>query len=267
MYEYEYRRATSLVDASALLVEVEGARPLAGGMSLIPTMKHRLASPSRLVDLNAIPGLRYIDEASDRITIGAMTLHETVAESAEVKRRLPALAKLAAGIGDVQVRHRGTIGGSVSNNDPGACYPSALLGLGAIVQTTHRQIEANDFFVGLFATPLQPGEIVTKIEFPVPDAAAYVKFHNLASRFSIVGVFVARFGQQVRVAVTGAGSCVFRATDLEERLSDSFSTGVLDGVVISPDGLTSDVHGPAEYRAHLIPVLAERAVQQCLEAL
>jgi carbon-monoxide dehydrogenase medium subunit len=265
MYEYEYRRAGSLEEAARLVAEIEDARPLAGGMSLVPAMKHRLARPARLVDLNEVPGLDFIERAGDRLVVGAMTRHETVAESPEVKRSIPAVAALAGGIGDVQVRHRGTIGGSICNNDPGACYPSAVLGLGATVQTSRREIAADAFFTGMFETALEPGEIVTKVSFPVPDAAAYVKFHNLASRFSIVGVFVARFGRRARVAITGAGPCVFRASELEGRLADAFTPDAVEDVAFPPDNLTSDVHGSAAYRAHLIPVLTARAVAQCLE--
>lgn len=262
MYPFEYRRARTVEEACALLSEVPEARPLAGGMSLIPTMKHRLASPGRLVDLNAIDALRFVDVGTGHVTIGSMTIHETVA--ADVRRAIPALAQLAGGIGDVQVRHRGTIGGSISNNDPGACYPSAVLALGATVHTSQRAIPADDFFVDLFETALGPGEIVTKVEFPVPDSAAYVKFHNLASRFSIVGIFVARFGKRVRVAVTGAAPCVFRPSEIEARLASDFSAAALTGVTIPHENLISDVHGPAEYRAYLIPELTRRAVEQCL---
>jgi carbon-monoxide dehydrogenase medium subunit len=263
MYEYEYRRASSLDEAVALLT-VEESRPLAGGMSLIPAMKHRLARPTRLVDLNAVPGLAFIERKGGCLEIGAMTRHETVALSDVVRRSIPALVKLAGGIGDVQVRHRGTIGGSIANNDPGACYPSGVLALGAMVETTRRTIEADAFFTGMFETALEPGEIITKVSFPVPDAASYIKFHNLASRFSIVGVFLARFGRRVRVAVTGAAPCVFRATELEKRLSDDFSPDVLRDAAVPADNLVSDLHGSAAYRAHLIPVLTRRAVEECL---
>jgi carbon-monoxide dehydrogenase medium subunit len=205
MYPFEYRRATSLQEASELLLAVEGARPLAGGMSLLPAMKHRLQGPPRLVDLGAIGALRYIRSEGGRLKVGATTLHETVAEDAAVKAAVPALAVLAGNIGDPQVRHRGTIGGSVANNDPAACYPSALLALNATVRSNKREIPADDFFTGMYETALAPGELVAEIDFPRPDAACYMKFHNMASRFSIVGVFLARFGKQVRVAVTGAG--------------------------------------------------------------
>ena len=263
MHPFEYLRAKGVEDAARLLAEVEDARPLAGGMSLLPAMKHRLAGPPRLVDIGAIETLSFIKLEGDRLTVGATTIHETVAESAHVKRAIPALAALAGGIGDVQVRHRGTIGGSVANNDPAACYPSAVLALGAVVHTNQRAIAADDFFIGMFETALQPAELITKVEFPVPQSAAYVKFHNMASRFSIVGVFVARFGGSVRVAVTGAGTAVFRVGDFEERLSRNFSAKALEDVSVPSEGLISDIHGDADYRAHLIGVLAQRAVEAC----
>jgi carbon-monoxide dehydrogenase medium subunit len=263
MHPFEYRRATGVDDAARLLAEVEGARPLAGGMSLLPAMKHRLSGPPRLVDIGAIEALSFVKRESDRLVIGATTLHEVVAESTDVKRTIPALAALAGGIGDVQVRHRGTIGGSIANNDPAACYPSAVLALDGLVRTNRRSIAADSFFTGMFETALQPGELITQVDFPVPQAASYMKFHNMASRFSIVGVFVARFGRNVRVAVTGAGTAVFRVGDFEERLSKDFSAGALDGVSVPSEGLISDVHGEADYRAHLIGVLAQRAVEAC----
>jgi carbon-monoxide dehydrogenase medium subunit len=263
MYPFEYCRAASVAHAAQLLLEVPDARPLAGGMSLLPAMKHRLSGPPRLVDLGDVRALRFIEAGAGRITAGATTTHAEVAASADVRREIPALAALAGGIGDVQVRHRGTVGGSIANNDPAACYPSAVLALGATVHTNRRRIAAGDFFTGMFQTALQAGELVTKVEFPVPDAASYVKFHNLASRFSIVGVFVARLGKEVRVAVTGAGPAVFRVTDFESRLAGDFAPAALRGASVSPEGLISDVHGQADYRAHLIGVLAQRAVAQC----
>jgi carbon-monoxide dehydrogenase medium subunit len=265
MYPFEYRRAGSVEEAGDLLAEREGARALAGGMSLLPAMKHRLQAPPRLVDLGQIADLRGIAFDGKLLTIGATTLHETVSESVDVRRAIPALSVLAGGIGDVQVRHRGTIGGSIANNDPAACYPSAVLALGATLHTNRREIPADSFFKGLFETALEPGELLTRVSFPAPDAAAYVKFQNLASRFSIVGVFVARFGREVRVAVTGAGPGVFRAVDFEARLSADFDPAVMEGQALSPQGLNSDLHGTAEYRAHLAGVLTQRAVAQCRE--
>jgi carbon-monoxide dehydrogenase medium subunit len=265
MYEFEYHRPNSLEEAVLLLKSGEDVRVLAGGMSLIPTMKHRLSAPTALIDLNALSNLRSIDFRDGLLQIGAMTLHETVADSPLVREKIAALTVLAGHIGDVQVRHRGTIGGSVCNNDPAACYPSAVLALDAKIQTTLRTISADDFFVGMFETALEQGEIVTRIDFPVPDAAAYIKFHNMASRFSIVGVFLAKFGSSVRVAVTGAGNHVFRERESEERLSRVFSTKAIADLSLSVDDLISDVHGTSEFRAHLIPVLLRQAVEQCLE--
>ena len=248
-----------------MLAECDGARPLAGGMSLLPAMKHRLQDPPRLVDLGQIAQLRGISLEGKLLVVGAMTTHSAVADSADVRRVIPAISVLAGGIGDVQVRHRGTIGGSIANNDPAACYPSAVLALGATVHTDRRAIPAESFFKGLFETALEPGELLTHVSFPVPDAAAYIKFQNLASRFSIVGVFVARFGRDVRVAVTGGGQGVFRAKEFEQRLAADFNPAVLEGQALSSQGLNSDLHGTAQYRAHLAGVLAQRAVAQCME--
>jgi carbon-monoxide dehydrogenase medium subunit len=266
MYDFEYRPAASLDEAGRLLRERSDARPLAGGMSLIPAMKHRLSAPVRLVDLNKIPNLRFIERKERRLVIGAMTLHETVAESAVVRDSIPALVTLAGKIGDVQVRHRGTLGGSICNADPAACYPSAILALDATIRTDRRDIAAEAFFRGMFETALEADEIVTQVDFAIPDAAAYVKFHNMASRFSIVGVFLARFGSEVRVAITGAGTCVFRERSCEQRLSGNFSPAAIDGLTVSAEGLIGDVHGTAEYRAHLIPALVQQAVTECLES-
>jgi carbon-monoxide dehydrogenase medium subunit len=213
--------------------------------------------------LNGLEPLRGIRVGKDHVEIGAMTIHEAVATSDAVRHAIPALAELAGGIGDPQVRHRGTIGGSLANNDPGACYPSSVLGLGATLVTNRREIAADDFFLGLFETALRQGEIITAVRFPIPDRAAYVKFANAASRFSIVGVFVARRGASVRVAVTGAGATVFRARELETALERDFAPRALEGIAISPKDLISDVHGSAAYRAQLIPILAQRAVERC----
>lgn len=264
MYDFKYQAAVSVEEAASLLRSDEDARPLAGGMSIIPTMKHRLAKPASLVDLNALENLRFIDERAGRLTIGAMTIHEAVADSKLVKTRIPALAKLAGNIGDVQVRHRGTLGGSLCHNDPAACYPSAALALDAEIVTNERTIKADDFFRGMFETALTHGELVMEICFPIPEAASYVKFHNMASRFSIVGIFVARFGPNVRIAVTGAGHCVFRERVGERLLAKEFSPDAVASLVVSPEGLINDVHGSAEYRAHLIPVLLRQAISECL---
>ncbi len=258
MYEFEYRKPASLDQAVAMLDE--DAKILAGGQSLLPTMKMRLASPGALVDLAAIPGLSGITVAGNTVEIGAMTRHADVAASKEVAEAIPALADLAGKIGDRQVRNRGTIGGSLANNDPAADYPAAVLGLGATVHTNKRAIAADDFFQGLFETALEEDEIITKVSFPLPEAAAYEKFVQPASRFALVGVFVAKTGSGVRVAVTGAGPGVFRATALETALGGSFTPAALDNVEIAADGLNNDLHGSAEYRAHLVTVLAKRAV-------
>src|SRR5580658_10488435 len=262
MYEFDYHKPASLADAAKLLGNDE-AKLVAGGMTLVPTLKQRLAKPSDLVDLAAIGGLKGITEESGGLTIGAMTRHAEVQRSDVVKRVIPALAALAGMIGDPAVRNRGTIGGSISNNDPAADYPAALVGLGATVVTTKREIGAEAFFTGMFETALGQDEIVTAIKFPKPQAAAYQKFKNPASRYAIVGVFVARTGSGVRVAVTGAGPCVFRQKDMEAALTKSFSPDAIKDIAIPDDGLNSDIHASAEYRAHLVNVMARRAVAAC----
>jgi carbon-monoxide dehydrogenase medium subunit len=232
-------------------------------MTLLPTMKQRLAAPSHLVDLNGLDDLRRIVVDAKSVTIGAMARHVTVATSADVAKAIPALAALAGMIGDPAVRNRGTIGGSVANDDPAADYPAACLALGATIHTDKRAILADEFFKGLFETALEDGEMVLKISFPIPEKAAYEKFRNPASRYAIVGVFVAKGPAGVRVAVTGAGSeGVFRAAAFEAALAADFSSKALQGLEISPDGLSSDIHADAEYRAHLIAVMARRAVAQ-----
>jgi carbon-monoxide dehydrogenase medium subunit len=263
MYGFDYHRPGSVAEAAALLTRGEDAKLLAGGQTLIPTLKQRLAQPSDLVDLGRIPELKGIAEEAGGITIGAMTTHAEVASSPVVARVIPALAHLAGLIGDRQVRSRGTIGGSICNNDPAADYPAALVGLGATVRTSRREIAAEDFFTGMFETALEPDEIVVAVHFPKPDRAGYAKFRNPASRYAMVGVFVAQRGAEVRVAVTGAGPCVFRAAAMEEALAKGFDAAALDGVVIDADGLNSDIHASAEYRAHLVGVMAKRAVAAC----
>lgn len=262
MYEFDYHKPASLADAAKLLAGEE-AKLVAGGMTLVPTLKLRLAKPSDLVDLAAIGGLSGIKEEGGGLTIGAMTRHADVNRSADVKRVIPALAALAGMIGDPAVRNRGTIGGSISNNDPAADYPAALVGLGATVVTTKREIGAEDFFTGLFETALGQDEIVTAVKFPKPQAAAYQKFRNPASRYAIVGVFVARTAGGVRVAVTGAGACVFRVPEMEAALGNSFSADAIKDIAVPDDGLNSDIHASAEYRAHLVGVMARRAVAAC----
>jgi aerobic carbon-monoxide dehydrogenase medium subunit len=262
MYEFNYHKPTSLDDVANLLSANEEAKIVAGGMTLIPTLKQRLARPSDLVDLAAIASLRGITDGGDAIVIGAMTRHAEVERSPMVKQAIPALAALAHMIGDPAVRNRGTIGGSISNNDPAADYPAALVGLGATVHTAKREIAADNFFTGMFETALEPAEIVTSVRFPKPQAACYQKFKNPASRYAIVGVFVARTGG-VRVAVTGAGPCVFRVPEMEAALANSFTPDAIKDITIPQDGLNSDIHASAEYRAHLVGVMARRAVAGC----
>jgi carbon-monoxide dehydrogenase medium subunit len=260
MYEFSYSKPRSLPEAAAALAENPDARLLAGGMTLIPTLKQRLASPSGLVDLGGIADLAGISVSGNEIVVGAMTRHATVAGSADIKARLPALAALAEGIGDPQVRNRGTIGGSISNADPAADYPAAIVGLNATVVTDRRSIAADDFFTGMFETALEEGEIVRQVRFPIPDAASYAKFPNPASRYAVAGVFVSRTGQTVRVAVTGAGPSVFRIPAMEDALSRNFSPDSIAGISVPPDDLNNDPHATAAYRAHLIGVMAARAV-------
>jgi len=265
MYAFELHQPKSVSEAVALLADPD-SRPLAGGQSLIAAMKLRLAAPAALVDLGGIEELRGIRREGDALVIGAGTCHAEIAASGDVKQAIPALAYLAGEIGDVQVRNLGTIGGSLANNDPAACYPAAALALNAAIRTDRRSIEADAFFTGMYETALQPGEIITAVQFPVPDKAAYIKFVNPASRFALVGVFVARSADgSVRVAVTGCAGCAFRATDLEKALEANFTADAAKSVSIAPDGLSSDLHASAAYRAHLIPVLAGRAVAEALQ--
>ena len=264
MYEFEYRRAASVADAVAELKRTPDAKPLAGGMTLLPTLKMRLAQPAELVDLGAIAALKGITISDAHVVIGAMTRHADVAASKELRAALPALCDLAGGIGDPQVRNRGTMGGSVANNDPAADYPSACLALGATIVTDRREIAADDYFQGLFQTALAEDEIITAIRFPRPLCAAYEKFKNPASRYATVGVFVARFADGARVAVTGAGADgVFRTRDIEQALTADFTPEAAASLTVRPHGLASDMHGSAEYRAHLIPVITARAVAAC----
>lgn len=255
-----YHRPGSVAEAAKLAEGDPDARILAGGQSVLPSMKLGLLAPTAFIDLGALGELRGIRADRGSITIGAMTTHAAVAASSEVIEAIPALAGLARGIGDPQVRNRGTIGGSLANSDPAADYPAAALALGATIRTNRRALPADGFFRGLFETALAPGEIITAVEFPVPSRAAYVKFPQPASRFALVGVFVAQTGSGVRVAVTGAGPCVFRATALEDALSRKFAPQACDGISIPAEELNNDIHASAEYRAHLIPVLARRAI-------
>ena len=261
MRSFAFHKPNTVPEAFALLSSVSDGMPLAGGMTLLPTMKMRLASPANLIDLDRVEGLDGIEVKGRSLVIGALARHAEVANSATVGEAIPALAELAGMIGDPAVRHRGTLGGSVANNDPNADYPAACLALAATIITTKRKIPADEFFKGLFETALEPDEIVTKVSFPIPKKAAYQKFRNPASRYALVGVFVAKRPSEIRVAVTGAGgSGVFRVTAFEEALKKRFGAKSLEGMTVPADGMASDIHGSAEYRAHLIGVLARRAV-------
>lgn len=260
MYSVNYHRASSVADAAKLIKNGE-AKFMSGGMTLIPAMKTRLAAPSDLVDLGHIPELKGITVSDQTVTIGAGTTHYQVANDEQLKKVCPALAELAGMIGDPAVRYKGTIGGSIANNDPAADYPAAMLGLGATIVTNQREIPADEFFNGLFETALNEDEIITAVTFTAPARAAYQKFRNPASRYAIVGVFVAKGADGVRVAVTGAGDDgVFRATQIEEALTNKFDASALEGVTVPSDSLMSDIHASAEYRASLIVVMAKRAV-------
>jgi carbon-monoxide dehydrogenase medium subunit len=262
MYEFKYHRPSTVRQAANLLIKNEDAKLIAGGHTLVPVMKQRLAAPPHIIDLSHIEGVDGIEMKGRSLVIGALAKHVAVADSAVVGEAIPALAELAALIGDPAVRHKGTIGGSLANNDPTADYPAAVLALGATITTNKRKLKPEEFFQGLFTTALESDEIITKVSFPVPKKAAYIKFRNQASRYALVGVFVARLPSGVRVTVTGAGSDgVFRVPSFEEALQKRFSPKALDGLTVPADGLNSDLHGSAEYRAHLINVLAKRAVE------
>jgi carbon-monoxide dehydrogenase medium subunit len=260
MYSFEYQRATDPQAAAAAIAADSEAKFLAGGQSLLPTMRLRLAQPSQLIDVTRIPALKSIAVDANTVKIGAAVCHADVAEHAELRRVLPALAELAAHIGDRQVRALGTLGGSLANNDPAACYPAAAMGLDATIVTQRRRIASSEFFVGMYETALEPDELIVAVEFPVPERAAYEKFRNPASHFALVGVFVAKFASGVRVSVTGAAASVFRVPELESALSANFTPEAARAVSLSAANLNDDMHASAEYRAHLIPVLAARAV-------
>ena len=264
MYPFKYQRALSVADAAAVISKNADAKLLAGGQSLVATMKLRLSRPSDLVDLGAIGELRGIKVEGSAVTIGAMMRHAEVAASAEVKKAIPALASLAASIGDRQVRNMGTLGGSVAHNDPAADYPAAVLALAATINTNKRKIAADQFFKGMFETALGAGEVIISVTFPCPKRAAYMKFRNPASRYAIVGVFVANSGNGVRVAVTGAAPCVFRVAEMEKALASKFAPESLAAIKVPEKGLNSDLHAKADYRAHLITVMARRAVEAAL---
>jgi carbon-monoxide dehydrogenase medium subunit len=260
MHHTHYHRPATIAEAVKLLGEHPEDKVLAGGQSTLPSMKLGLLAPEGFIDLSGIGELQGIRVEGASVRIGAMTTHAAVAASKDVRAMIPALAQLAGGIGDRAVRNRGTLGGSLAHSDPAACYPAGVLGLGATIHTNSGQIAADDYFKGLYETALKPGELITAVSFPKPQSAAWMKFRQPASRFSIVGVFVARTSGGVRVAVTGAGACAFRVKALEDRLNAKFAPEACDGVTISADGLNSDLHGSAEYRAHLIGVLTKRAV-------
>ncbi len=263
MYAFNYKKVASLEDAQQAFESADDGTFMAGGMTLIPTLKQRLASPTDVIDLDGIDDLRGITVDSDSVTIGAMTCHADVAASADVKKAISALAYLASLIGDPQVRNRGTIGGSIANNDPAADYPGALVGLGATVHTTKKTVSADDFFTGMFETALEEGELVTKVSFPIPEKAAYQKFPNPASRYAVVGAFVAKTKDGIRVAITGAGATVFRVPEMETALTGSFTADAIADIAVPADELNSDLHATAGYRAHLIGVMAKRAVADC----
>jgi carbon-monoxide dehydrogenase medium subunit len=265
MHAFEYHRPGSTKEALSL-GKNEEARYLAGGQSLVQAMKLRLSSPTDLIDLGTIKELAFVKASGSAVEIGAMTRHADVAASKDVQQAIPALAMLAGIIGDRQVRHMGTIGGSLANSDPAADYPAAALGLGATITTNKRKIEADKYFKGLFETALEPGELITSVSFPVPKRAAYMKFKNPASRFALVGVFVADFGGgKVRVAVTGAGACAFRQAEMEKALAAKFAPDAVANIKVKQDGLNNDLHASPEYRAHLITVMCKRAVEAALK--
>jgi carbon-monoxide dehydrogenase medium subunit len=260
MYNFQYENATTVAEAAKQLAAAADGKLVAGGMTLIPTLKQRLAQPSDLIDLGKIPELKGIKREGDAIVIGAMTRHYDVANSAEVKSAIPGLAHLAGMIGDPAVRNRGTLGGSIANNDPAADYPGAVVALGATVITSKRKIAGEEFFTGMFETALEADEIITAVSFPIVEKAAYTKFRNPASRYAMVGVFVAKSASGVRVAVTGAGPCVFRVPEMEAALAKSFTPDAIKDIAVKADGLNADIHASAVYRAHLVNVMARRAV-------
>jgi len=260
MYDFAYHKPASVADAVKLLAADPDAKPVSGGHTLLPALKHRLNKPTSLVDLSGIPEMRGIKREGDALVIGALARHHDVAESAEVKAAIPALAFMAAHIGDQQVRNRGTIGGSVANNDPAADYPAAVLGLGATIHTSKRKIAADDFFLGMFTTALEPDELLVAISFPIPEKAGYAKMRNPASRYVMAGAFISKGPMGVRVAINGAAACVFRQAEMEAALSANWAPDAVAGIKQPADDLNADIHGSAEYRAHLVTVMAKRAV-------
>lgn len=262
MYNFSYKRPLSLQEAVDILSNNDDAQALAGGQTLLPTLKHRLARPETLLDLQGIEELQGISVEQDTIRIAAMTRHAQVANSAEIQNTLPALSHLAGGIGDPLVRNMGTMGGSLANSDPAADYPAAVLGVAATIHTDRRDIAADDFFLGMFETALEPGELIVSVSYPLPLRAAYIKFPNPASGYVVVGVFIAEFSSGVRVAINGAGPCVFREQNVEAALNTSFSVDAVNEITISHEGFNNDIHATSEYRAHLAKVLIKRVIQK-----
>ena len=260
MYDFAYHKPSTVADAVAMLAADPDAKPVSGGHTLLPALKHRLNKPTALIDISGIAELKGIRREGNALIVGALCTHNEVATSDVAIAAIPSLAMMASHIGDVQVRNRGTLGGSVANNDPAADYPSAVLALGATIHTSKRRIAADDFFQGMFTTALEPDELLTAIEFPIPEKAGYAKMRNPASRYVMAGAFVARGAAGVRVVINGAGPGVFRQTAMETALSANWSADAVAGIKQSPDDLNSDIHGSAEYRAHLVTVMAKRAV-------
>jgi len=263
MYNFSYEKVSSVAEAVEAMGKAEDGKFVAGGQTMLPTMKHRLASPSDIIDLSGVKNLREISCDENFVTIGAMATHFCVASSPEVQREIPALAKLAGNIGDPAVRNRGTIGGSIANNDPAADYPAAVIGLGAKVNTNKREIFGDEFFTGMFETALEEDEVIVSVSFPKTKIASYMKFENPASRYAVVGVFVAKFNDEVRIGVTGATACAHRGMRLEEALNSDFSPAAIDDVELPVEKMNSDIHASAEYRAHLVKVMTRRAVEAC----
>jgi len=260
MYNFEYHRPKSVADAVAALKKASDGKFLAGGQTLLPTMKQRLAQPSDIIDLSGVAELQGIKVDAKTVTIGAMVKHSEVASSAEVAKAIPGLSEMAKLIGDPQVRNLGTLGGSIANADPAADYPAAVIGLNATIKTSQRSIPGDEFFKGIFTTALKDDEIIVSVSFEIPEKSGYEKFRNPASRFAMVGVFVGKTASGVRVAVTGAGPSVFRVKAMEDALAKDFSAKAVEGIKVPASGLNSDIHGGAEYRAHLVTVMAKRAV-------
>jgi carbon-monoxide dehydrogenase medium subunit len=264
MYQFNYHTPTTLEEARALFADAEDGIYLAGGQTLIPTMKQRLAAPTDVIDLAGVSGMTGIDVSADVVRVGALTRHDEVASSAQIQSTLPVLSDVAGGIGDGQVRNVGTMGGAIANSDPAADYPAAVIGLGATIHTQSREIAADDYFKNLFETALEPGEIITSIDYPVPQRAAYAKFPNPASRYAVVGVLIADFAGSIRVGVTGAGPCAFRATGIEDVLNADLTPDALDSVEVPDAGFNEDLHASAEYRAHLVKIMAQRALTKMI---